>query len=174
MNDQPQYSEKSGFPSWIFWSIAAGTIIQSSIPLTLYLYEKNAHLIDSEPFDWLGLVIFGVVGLLIFSIKLHVTVNAEGIIYKYPPFHYKPKLLHWDKIKSIELMKINPLKEFGGWGLRYGKLGTAYTTRGRFILHIEKTEGQPINITIAAPADFIKAIAQQKWPVTPKIQEKII
>jgi hypothetical protein len=29
------------------------------------------------------------------------------------------------------------LKEFGGWGLRYGKLGAAYTTRGKYILHIK-------------------------------------
>ena len=167
MNDQPQYSEKSGFPAWIFWAIA-------SIPITIFLYERIAHPIDSEPFDWFGLVILGAVGLFIFAIKLIVTVNAEGITYKYPPFHNKPNLLRWENIKSIELLRINPLKEFGGWGLRYGKLGTAYTTRGRFILRIEKTEGQPINLTIAAPADFIKAIANQKWPVTPKIQENII
>lgn len=71
-------------------------------------------------------------------------------------------------------MRINPLKEFGGWGLRYGRLGTAYTTGGKYILHIETTQGKPINLTIAQPADFIKAIAQQNWPVTPKIPEKII
>jgi len=71
-------------------------------------------------------------------------------------------------------MRINPLKEFGGWGLRYGKLGTAYTTRGRYILHIAQKTGKPINLTIAAPTDFVKAIAQQNWPITPKIPQKII
>ena len=158
MNDQPQYSEKSGFPSWIFWSIA-------SIPLSIYLYEKIVHPADSEPLDWLGLVIIGVVALLIFAIKLHVTINTEGITYKYPPFHIKPKQMPWANIESVELMKINPLKEFGGWGLRYGKLGAAYTTRGRYILHIVQKKGKPINLTIAQPEKFIAATSQQLWPV---------
>ena len=158
MNDQPQYSEKSGFPQWIFWTIA-------SIPLCIYLYELIAQPIDSEPFDWFGLVILGAVGLFIFAIKLKVTVNAEGVTYKYPPFHNKPKLLHWENIKSLELMRINPLKEFGGWGLRYGKLGTAYTTRGRYILHIETTQGKPINLTILNPESLMKISTQNQWPI---------
>lgn len=158
---QPQYSEKSGFPSWIFWSIA-------SIPLTIYLYEKISHPEDSEPFDWFGLVILAIVGLFIFAIKLHVTINTEGITYKYPPFHIKPKQLPWANIESAELMKINPLKEFGGWGLRYGKLGTAYTTRGRYILHIKQKTGKSINLTIAQPMNFIAAVTQQQWPVALK------
>jgi hypothetical protein len=158
MNDQPQYSEKSGFPSWVFWPIA-------SIPLSIYLYEKIVHPADSEPLDWLGLVIIGVVALLIFAIKLHVTINTEGITYKYPPFHIKPKQMPWANIESAELMKINPLKEFGGWGLRYGKLGAAYTTRGRYILHIVQKKGKPINLTIAQPEKFIAATSQQLWPV---------
>jgi hypothetical protein len=158
MNDQPQYSEKSGFPSWVFWPIA-------SIPLSIYLYEKIVHPADSEPLDWFGLVIIGVVALLIFAIKLHVTINTEGITYKYPPFHIKPKQMPWANIESAELMKINPLKEFGGWGLRYGKLGAAYTTRGRYILHIVQKKGKPINLTIAQPEKFIAATSQQLWPV---------
>ena len=158
MNDQPQYSEKSGFPSWVFWPIA-------SIPLSIYLYEKIAHPADSEPFDWFGLVILAIVGLFIFAIKLHVTINTEGITYKYPPFHIKPKQMPWANIESAELMKINPLKEFGGWGLRYGKLGAAYTTRGRYILHIVQKKGKPINLTIAQPEKFIAATSQQLWPI---------
>jgi hypothetical protein len=167
MNDQPQYSEKSGFSQWIFWLVAM-------IPVSLFLYTRLANPHEVEPFDWFGLIIAGGVALLLYVIKLKVNINTEGISFQFPPFHNKPNLLPWRNIKSIELMRINPLKEFGGWGLRYGKLGTAYTTRGRYILHIEKTEGQAINLTIAQPEEFIKAIAQQSWPVTPKIPEKII
>lgn len=164
MNDQPQYSEKSGFPAWIFWAIA-------SIPLTIYLYERIAHPIDSEPFDWFGLVILGAVGILIFSIKLHVTVNAEGITYKYPPFHIKPKQMPWANIESAELIKINPLKEFGGWGLRYGKLGTAYTTRGKYILHIKMRQGKPINVTIVDYHTLLNIGESNQWPIVNRLTD---
>jgi hypothetical protein len=158
MNDQPQYCEKSGFPAWIFWTIA-------SIPLCLYFYELIFHPINSEPFDWLGLVILGAVGLFIFSIKLKITIDTKGITYQYPPFHNKPTTLPWENIETVELLKINPLKEFGGWGLRYGKLGTAYTTRGRYILHIVQKTGKPINLTILNPESLMKISTQNQWPV---------
>ena len=164
MNDQPQYSEKSGFPAWIFWAIA-------SIPLTIFLYERIAHPIDSEPFDWFGLVILGAVGILIFSIKLHVTVNAEGITYKYPPFHIKPRQMPWANIESAELIKINPLKEFGGWGLRYGKLGTAYTTRGKYILHIKMRQGKPINVTIVDYHTLLNIGESNQWPIVNRLTD---
>ena len=164
MNDQAQYSEKSGFPAWIFWAIA-------SIPLTIFLYERIAHPIDSEPFDWFGLVILGAVGILIFSIKLHVTVNAEGITYKYPPFHNKPNLLRWENIETVELLKINPLKEFGGWGLRYGKLGTAYTTRGKYILHIKMRQGKPINVTIVDYHTLLNIGESNQWPIVNRLTD---
>jgi hypothetical protein len=164
MNDQPQYSEKSGFPAWIFWAI-------TSIPLTIFLYERIAHPIDSEPFDWFGLVILGAVGILIFSIKLHVTVNAEGITYKYPPFHNKPNLLRWENIETVELLKINPLKEFGGWGLRYGKLGTAYTTRGKYILHIKMRQGKPINVTIVDYHTLLNIGESNQWPIVNRLTD---
>ena len=164
MNDQPQYSEKSGFPSWVFWPIA-------SIPLSIYLYEKIVYPADSEPFDWFGLVILGAVGILIFSIKLHVTVNAEGITYKYPPFHNKPNLLRWENIETVELLKINPLKEFGGWGLRYGKLGTAYTTRGKYILHIKMRQGKPINVTIVDYHTLLNIGESNQWPIVNRLTD---
>ncbi|MCX6176535.1 MAG: hypothetical protein NTZ00_04085 [Bacteroidetes bacterium] len=164
MNDQPQYSEKSGFPSWIFWLIAI-------IPASIFFYERIYHPLDAESFDWFGLVIVGAIGIFIFAIKLKVNINAEGISYQFPPFHNKPNLLSWEKIESIELKKINPLKEFGGWGLRYGKLGTAYTTRGRYILHIKLHSGIPINLTIAQPEYFIATVAQQNWPIKLLIPE---
>jgi hypothetical protein len=164
MDDQPQYSEKSGFPQWIFWLIAI-------IPASVLLYTRLAYPQEEEPFDLFGLIIAGGVALLLYVIKLKVNINAEGISYQFPPFHNKPNLLSWEIIESLELMKINPLKEFGGWGLRYGKLGTAYTTRGRYILHIKRHSGKPINLTIAKPENFIAAVTKQKWPVKPMLPE---
>jgi hypothetical protein len=114
------------------------------------------------------LIIAVVVGLFLFIIKLTVVIHAEGIEYRFPPFHNKYKRIAWEEIASVELMKINPLKEFGGWGLRYGKLGTAYTTRGRYILHIKHKTGKSINLTIAQPKNFIAAATQQQWPVALK------
>lgn len=158
MEQPTQFHEKSGFPAWIFSTIA-------SIPVALFLYDRFAHPLDSEPFDWIGLVILALVGLLIFSIKLTVTINNDGITYKYPPFHNKPKTIAWTEIEHATLLKISPLKEFGGWGLRYGKLGAAFTTRGRYILHINTQKKTPINLTVLDIDALLNIAQEQKWPI---------
>jgi hypothetical protein len=158
MEQPPPFQEKSGFPAWIFTTIAG-------IAVSLFLYQRFAYPSDVEPFDWVGLVVLALVGLLIFAFKLTVIIDNQGISFKYPPIYNKSKCIPWDQIKSIEVMKINPLKEFGGWGIRYGRLGASFTTRGRHILHIKKTEGKPINLTIISPATLIEIASKQNWPV---------
>ena len=58
----------------------------------------------------------------------------------------------------MEIMRINPLKEFGGWGFRYGKLGQAFTTTGRMIIHIETTSGQKLNFSVENTEKAVFAI----------------
>jgi hypothetical protein len=57
------------------------------------------------------------------------------------------------------------LKEFGGWGLRYGKLGAAYTTRGKHILHIKMRKGKSINLTIVDYNALLKFAENNQWPI---------
>ncbi|MFM2255467.1 MAG: hypothetical protein RLZZ47_956, partial [Bacteroidota bacterium] len=106
-----------------------------------------------------------IVGLFIFSIKLKITIDPKGITYQYPPFRNKPTALPWENIETVELIKINPLKEFGGWGLRYGKLGSAYTTRGKHILHIKMRKGKSINLTIVDYNALLKFAESNQWPI---------
>lgn len=56
-----------------------------------------------------------------------------------------------EEVEDIQVMKINSLMEFGGWGLRRGKLGKAYTTSGNYILHIKFKQGTPINVSVLRP-----------------------
>ena len=158
MENQSPFSEKSGFPAWIFWSML-------SIPTILYLHEIITNPEDVEPFDWIGFIILAIVGLFIFSIKLKITIDPKGITYQYPPFRNKPTTLPWENIETVELLKINPLKEFGGWGLRYGKLGAAYTTRGKHILHIKMRKGKSINLTIVDYNALLKFAENNQWPI---------
>jgi hypothetical protein len=156
MNSQPSFTEKSGFPTWVFWSVI-------SIPTIIFIYHyvQQTH----EEYDWIGLLIVVLVALLLHTIKLTVNIHSEGLSFKFPPLIIKPKLFKWDDIESMELMKINPLKEFGGWGLRYGRLGTAYTTRGKHILHVKLKNSKSVNFTIANPERFSTIAKEQNWKI---------
>ena len=66
MEQPPPFQEKSGFPAWIFYTIAI-------IPVSIFLYDRLLHPQDAEPFDWVGLIVIALIGLLIFEIgRAHV------------------------------------------------------------------------------------------------------
>jgi hypothetical protein len=48
----------------------------------------------------------------------------------------------------VSIEKINPLRDFGGWGLRYSRQwGKAYTTSGKVVLRLVLRSGKMLNFT---------------------------
>ena len=83
-----------------------------------------------------------------FVLRLKWTISSEAFSYKYNPIYNKWRKIPLTEMKTMSVMKINPIKEFGGWGFRYGKLGQAFTTTGRMIIHIETIRGQKLNFSV--------------------------
>lgn len=83
-----------------------------------------------------------------FVLRLKWTISSEAFSYKYNPVYNKWRKIPLTEMKTMSVMKINPIKEFGGWGFRYGKLGQAFTTTGRMIIHIETIRGQKLNFSV--------------------------
>ncbi len=83
-----------------------------------------------------------------FVLRLKWTISSVAFSYKYNPIYNKLRKIPLTEIKTMSVLKINPIKEFGGWGFRYGKLGQAFTTTGRMIIHIETIKGQKLNFSV--------------------------
>jgi hypothetical protein len=62
--------------------------------------------------------------------RLITTIDKNGIEYRFAPFHIKPRIIEWSAIESYQVISYNPIREYGGWGIRYGKKGMAYSIRG--------------------------------------------
>lgn len=102
-------------------------------------------------FVWL-LVLF-----LLTSAHLKWSISNEKFEYSFFPFIRK-RNIQTNSIKEIKIIKINPILDFGGWGIRYSrKYGRAYTTSGRYVLHLEFGENKKLNLTVTNPE-----IASQK------------
>lgn len=106
-----------------------------------------------------------IVVLLLHFVQLDYKISADGIQYRFRPF-IKEKFLPSTEIASIHAIQISPLKEFGGWGLRFGRLGKAYTTSGKCILHIKPHAGNSLNFTVSNTEDFLIFAAKHKLPFT--------
>lgn len=68
-------------------------------------------------------------GILVMT-KLTTRIDKDGIYFRLFPFQLRSRRIPWRKIESIEVRKYSPIKEFGGWGLRWSRNGKAYSVRG--------------------------------------------
>lgn len=96
-----------------------------------------------------ALISFGVallVGLLVSFTKLESFLTAEGVSVRFFPFIRKKQLFPIEGIEKIEVVSYKPLREYGGWGLRIGKNGVAYSVSGKQGILITFKEPQKLFI----------------------------
>ncbi len=67
-----------------------------------------------------------------FNIRLEVLISTEGLRVRLFPFHIQYKAYPWSSIASAEIRTYSAMREFGGWGYRYGgrKAGNAFIIAG--------------------------------------------
>lgn len=143
-----EYSEKSTMRNWLWFVIPSlittiAILIIVTVPPDRTIFEHLKH------FDSINIYLLVLVIALFFSIRLEWKLNSNGFEYRYFPFILKTRIIPFQEIKDASVTEISPLKDFGGWGLRKSKkLGNAYTTTGKTILHIHTFSGQKINVTV--------------------------
>ena len=78
----------------------------------------------------LGLIF--VVGLpgLIFVCGLDTQVSQHGVRIRFRPFHRRWVVFDFESIQTAEAITYSPLKDYGGWGIKYGRKGKAYNVSG--------------------------------------------
>ncbi|MBM3404295.1 MAG: hypothetical protein FJY10_05340 [Bacteroidetes bacterium] len=83
---------------------------------------------------------------LVFSIRLITEVTDAGLMYRFPPLINRYKTLDRHSIASFETRQYNPVREYGGWGIRAGggKRGIAYNVKGKFGLQLHLHNGKKI------------------------------
>jgi hypothetical protein len=119
--------------------------------------EKPSNFLNVEliPPVMIILLLFG----LLWSIKLQWNLNNENFNFIYRPFIWKRKSYPMNEIETIEICKINPLLDFGGWGLRYStKFGKAYTTHGNTVLRIHLKNQKILNFTAENTPELLQLI----------------
>ena len=150
------YQEKSSMKLWAFILIPILLVV-----VLLDVLINNSPKFTQDPEAQWTIIIPILVFLLLFFIKLEWKFTESDFRYRFFPFIIKERIIPYSDIQAISVMKINPLFEFGGWGLRRGKLGKAYTTDGNLIIHIELKSGQKLNFTVKNNVE-VERVIQQK------------
>jgi hypothetical protein len=127
-------------------------ILLSITALGIYFLVKQ--LVFGEPVgnnpasDWLLIVLVIVVNLgfpaFFYFLNLTVEVRTDGLYYRYFPFHLSFKKITYDSISKCEVRSYSALKEYGGWGIRYGRYGKAYNVSGNQGVQLEFMNGEKL------------------------------
>ena len=147
------YQEKSSMKLWAFILIP----LLSVVVLVDVLINNSSKFTQDPEAQWTILIPI-LAFLLLYFIQLEWKFTESDFRYRFFPFIIKERIIPYSNIQTISVMKINPLFEFGGWGLRRGKLGKAYTTDGNLIIHMELKSGQKLNFTVKNKSEVERVI----------------
>jgi len=85
-------------------------------------------------------------------------VRSDGIYLKFVPFHFKFKYYPYGEIKSYEVTEYKPIREYGGWGIRYRLNGKAYNVYGNKGIQLTFKNNKKLLIGTQKPEEFYLAI----------------
>jgi hypothetical protein len=135
------FKETQRFTQWWLWLILiASWIFLISTLVTTPAQSTISYIISFG----LGMLL----PLLFWQMQLITRITEEGIYVRFIPFHFKEKFFPWETITASYVRTYSPLKEYGGWGIKYGfnGQGLVYNVAGNVGLQLQFKEGDPILI----------------------------
>ena len=143
MDTEPVYREVQRFRQWWLWTLLSGAA------LLLFL---------AGPISWIGLLILGAVAVFLYSLRLETEVKANGIYFRMWPLHQSFRRIEWADIKHYEAKTYNPIREFGGWGIRWTPGKVAYNVSGNQGIWIQRASERSILIGSQRVEEFADAL----------------
>ncbi|MEL4305296.1 DUF6141 family protein [Methanococcoides sp. LMO-2] len=140
------------------------------IPAVVTLYGAYKQLFLGQPFGnnpasdttmVILTIIFGFLfPLFIFSMKMVTEVRSDGVYVRFFPFHLSFKKFGYADIASYRSVHYSALRDYGGWGVRYGRNGKAYNISGNDGIRLEFRNGKHLLIGSQRTHEFLLALEQ--------------
>ncbi len=102
-------------------------------------------------------LLLGALAWLFVRMELRVTVTDAALEIHFAPF--VRRVLAWNEIASSRARTYRPIREFGGWGIRFGRGGArAYNVSGNRGVELTLRDGKRILIGSQRADDLAAAI----------------
>ena len=134
----------------------------------LCIYGAVEQLILGRPFGnnpasdevlVLTIIVFGL-GLPVFmhQLCLMVEVYEDGLRYRFYPLQLSFRKLGREEIISFEAVTYRPIRDYGGWGIKYGRNGAAYNVSGNRGVQLQLTDGRRMLFGSQRPEELASAL----------------
>jgi hypothetical protein len=138
------YNETQRFDQWWLKVLMAIPLFEA-LAFMLSDYQSTGKVSNNA---YVVLTLLSLISVFIlWGISFTTQIDEMGIRFRFFPFHLKPKTIPWEDIESAAIREYSPLKEYGGWGVRYSfKNGKAYNIKGKTGLQLTLKNGKRILI----------------------------
>jgi len=100
----------------------------------------------------LGILPVFLINWLILSVRLQVEIKDQTIYYRLTPFQVNWRKIRKHEIDHYEVIKYNPIKDYGGWGYRINfNREKALNIRGNRGLKIKYSNGKSLLLGTQQP-----------------------
>ena len=110
------------------------------------------------------LMLFVAVGIpmLLLGSYLEIKVFQDGIYFRYIPFIRKFRRINFAAIQSFVIRKYKPIREFGGWGIRFGfkEKSIMYNVSGNMGIELVLKDGKKIILGTQRPEELQAALTK--------------
>lgn len=95
-----------------------------------------------------------------FTLKLNTQVTGEGIHLR--TLYVVSRLIRFNDIVSAEDVQYRPIRDYGGWGIRFSRKGMAYNMSGNHGVKLKLKNGKRVLIGSQRSAELAMAIKSGK------------
>ncbi len=166
MANKISFSEKQKISQWWVWVIISGINL-------IFLFGFTSQIVlgyplGKKPIDNTILVLLTIMVAFFFFLlttcSLKTRITSERVYVKYFPFHWFFKSYKRDSINKIRIIKHDPHREFGGWGLRTGffRKKMVFSISGKYGILLEFKDGTKIIIGTKKPNEFYQILDNKK------------
>jgi len=153
---------------WLWWLLLAS----NALVIAVFGYGLYQQLVlgqpwGDQPLSNTALVIISLLSIglslavtyLFQQMKLITEVRSDGLYVRFFPL--RARLIDFKSITSCARRIYQPIKEYGGWGIRYSRKGKAYNVSGDEGVQLEFQQGKPLLIGSQRASELEQAIQQR-------------
>ena len=93
-----------------------------------------------------------------YFMNLTTEVRPDGLYYRFFPFHLRFRRIAIEDIVEYGACTYSAIKDYGGWGIRYGRKGKAYNVSGNRGVWLKLADGGRVLFGSQRPDEFAVAL----------------
>lgn len=154
------FKEEQRFTQWWLWAILLSINLFFVYVMFKQLWLKTPF--GDNPMPNTVLIIFTLfftaLTLFFCVLKLQTIINNKGVHYRFYPIQKNYRVKNWDDIKTADVVKYNPILDYGGWGIKHN----SYTVKNNIGIQLVLKNNKKLLIGTQKKEDVKKTIKNYK------------